>query len=298
MKSREPGLELLGEAKLHEILGRELLDRLEASGVIAKDGLFYVVFDSSTEIASVHGQLDPYADCNGIVGQGPAGAVGYEDIAHDPGRDRYYALVEARRHRGILMAQVDEYDQSFRHVRSAWLDFPLDEANKGIEGLTCVHREGRTYLLGLCEGNRCRGGAPGRRVGEGRINVFCEGERHWDHVHTIRLPESLRFEDYSSLALSGDRLAVLSQESSALWLGALQPSSWELASEGSTYWFPRDDGGRALYCNVEGVSWLASDRVVIVSDKAKAATQRRECRAKDQSIHLFAIREGFDDVKS
>jgi hypothetical protein len=286
----EPRLELLREAKLHEILGRHLLDRLEASGVTAKDGLFYVVFDSSTEIASVHGELDPYADCNGIVGQGPHGAVGYEDIAHDPGRDRFYALVEARRRGDIFMAQVDEYDESFRHAGSAWLDFPLDQANKGIEGLTCVQREGRTYLLGLCEGNRCRGGASGRRVGEGRINVFCESERHWDHVDTIRLPESLRFKDYSSLALSGNRIAVVSQESSALWLSALLPSSWNLASEGSTYWFPRDDRGRPVYCNVEGVSWLASDRVVVVSDRVKAATQRRGCRAKDQSIHLFAIR--------
>lgn len=287
---------MLGEAKLHEILGPHLHDRLEASGVIASDGLFYVVFDSSTEIASIHGELDRYADCNGIVGQGPGGAVGYEDIAHDPGRDRYYALVEGRRHGDVFMAQVDEYDERFRHLRSAWLDFPLDQANKGIEGLTCVHREGRTYLLGLCEGNRCRGGASGRRVGEGRINVFCEGERHWDHVDTIRLPPSLRFKDYSSLALSGNRIAVLSQASSALWLGGVSPSSWDLTTEGTIYRFPRDGSGRSLYCNVEGVSWLTSDRLVVVSDRVKAATQRKACRVKDQSIHLFAIRTAPESV--
>jgi hypothetical protein len=35
----------------------------------------------------------------------------------------------------------------------------LDRPNKGLEGLTCVRRGGHAYLLGLCEGNRCKGGA-------------------------------------------------------------------------------------------------------------------------------------------
>jgi hypothetical protein len=70
---------------------------------------------------------------------------------------------------------------------------------------------------------------------------------------------------------------------------ALSPSSWELVSEGTTYRFPRDRQNRPVYCNVEGVSWIAPDRVVVVSDKAKPSVQRKRCRIKDQSIHVFDI---------
>jgi len=38
------------------------------------------------------------------------------------------------------------------------------------------------------------------------------------------------------------------------------------------------------------VSWIAPDRVVVVSDRAKRdGRQDDRCRAKDQSIHVFAI---------
>jgi hypothetical protein len=39
-------LELLKEAKIFDILGGRLDPRLEASGVLANDGLFYVIFDA------------------------------------------------------------------------------------------------------------------------------------------------------------------------------------------------------------------------------------------------------------
>jgi hypothetical protein len=44
-----------------------------------------------------------------------------------------------------------------------------------------------------------------------------------------------------------------------------------------------------VYCNVEGVSWLSADTVVVVSDRAKRNGQDERCRAKDQSIHVFTI---------
>jgi hypothetical protein len=153
-----------------------------------------------------------------------------------------------------------------------------------------VSAGGPDLLLGLCEGNRYRDGEAGRRPGGGRIQVFERGRRHWDHAATIRLPAGLPFEDFSSLAVAGDRLAVLSQASSALWVGRLHPSSWEAADDGAVWGFPADPDGRTVYCNVEGVSWLSDDRVVVVSDRAKRdGRQDRRCRAKDQSIHVFTI---------
>lgn len=282
-------LELLREAKLADLLGEELGPRLEASGVLAKDGCFYVIFDNSPDIARIGGGLSREDAGNGLIRQQGRG-TGYEDIAHDRAEGRFYVLVEAMPHPGGgFMAKVREHDERLGHLADAWLDFPLDRPNKGLEGLTCVRRAGRTHLLGLCEGNRCRAGAEGRRPGGGRIQVFARGRGRWDRVGTIRLPQSLWFEDYSSLAVAGDRVAVVSQASSALWVGRLSPSRWELTGEGTTYLFPLDSEGRTVYCTVEGVSWVAADRVVVVSDKAKPGSQPNRCRAKDQSIHIFAL---------
>jgi hypothetical protein len=88
--------------------------------------------------------------------------------------------------------------------------------------------------------------------------------------------------------VAGDRVAVVSQESSALWVGRLAPSSWDLLDAGRTYSFPRDPLGRTLYGTVEGVSWLADGEMVVVSDRAKP-TQPSLFRAKEQAVHLFAL---------
>ena len=278
------------EAKLASLLPPAAGRRLEASGVLAGEGCFYVVFDNGPDIGRVGAGLSAGTDGNGLLPQDRGRRAGFEDLAHDAVAGRYYVLVEAQARGSGFMAEVQEYDRDFAYLGGAWLDFPLDGPNKGLEGLTCVHRQDRTWLLGLCEGNRCRDGAEGRRPGGGRVQVFERGRRHWDRVATVRLPATLGFEDYSSLTAAGDDLAVVSQESSALWVGRLRRSGWELADRGEVWGFPTDRDGRTVYCNIEGVSWVAPDRVVVVSDRAKRnGGQDQRCRAKDQSIHVFTI---------
>ncbi len=282
-------LELVREAKIRDILEGSLDPRLEASGVLAKDGLFYVIFDNMPHIACISPELSLAARDNRMIMQESGHRSGFEDIAYDSRTGHFYVLIESlRRGRAKFMAAVQEYDADFRYVGSSWLDFPLDRPNKGLEGLACVHREGRAYLLGLCEGNRCKGGAEGRTPGGGRIHVFRLGRRGWDRVAEIRLPETVLFEDYSGIAVTRDRIAVVSQASSALWLGHLAPDSWEVTGAGVSYALPVDADGHVVYGTAEGVSWVAPDQVVIVSDKAKPEQDRR-CRAKDQSIHIFRI---------
>jgi len=86
---------------------------------------------------------------------------------------------------------------------------------------------------------------------------------------------------------------VVSQASSALWVGRLRRNGadlvHEIADEGTVYRFPTDSRGRTVYRTVEGVSWLGNDRVVVVSDKVKPGSRERPGRAKDQSIHIFTI---------
>src|SRR5436309_3142375 len=132
-------LELVREAKIFDILPGSLDPRLEASGVLAKDGLFYVIFDNLPHIACI-----------------------------DPELSR-----------------------------------------------------------------------AGRVPGGGRIHVFQRGPRDWDRVATIRLPETVQFTDYSGIAVAGERIAVLSQESSALWLGRLAPDGWQVTDAGVSYALPR-----------------------------------------------------------
>ena len=120
------------------------------------------------------------------------------------------------------------------------------------------------------------------------MHVFRAGQRQWERLGTIRLPETVLFEDYSGIAINGDRMAVISQVTSALWIGRLAPSGWEVTGPGTTYALPRDADGEIVYGTAEGVSWIAPDQLVMVSDKAKP-DQARRCQAKDQSIHIFRI---------
>jgi hypothetical protein len=282
-------LELVKEAKIFDILAGRLDPRLEASGVLAKDGLFYIIFDNLPHIACVAADLSPAAVANHMIEQDRGHRRGFEDIAYDSSSGRFYVLIESLPcGHAKFMAAVQEYDINFGYLNTAWLDLPLDRPNKGLEGLACVHREEQTYLLGLCEGNRCQAGAAGRIPGGGRVHVFHRGRHHWDRVGKIRLPETVLFEDYSGIAVSGDRIAVISQVSSALWLGNLAPSGWQITGPGTIYALPRDADGSIRYGTAEGVSWTAPGQMVMVSDKAKPEQDHR-CRAKDQSIHIFRI---------
>lgn len=282
-------LQLVCEAKLADLLAGVGPTRLEASGVLVKDGLSHVVFDNLPYLGRFDDRMSPHDGRVELLELVGGYGKGYEDIAYDQVARRFYVLIEAQPYGSQFMATVEEYDEQFRMVASKPLDFPLDRPNKGLEGLTCVHRDGQAHLLGLCEGNRCKAGSAGRAPGGGRIQIFVDSADRWIRVGTIRLPTTLRFRDYSSLAVAEDRLAVVSQESSALWVGRFAAASWQLADEGTTYLFPRDEAGKTLYCNVEGVSWVAHDRVMIVTDRAKARTQHKRCRAKDESIGIFAI---------
>ena len=180
-------------------------------------------------------------------------------------------------------------------MMSAFATFPVPGSISPLTGRTRAWR-GWTASIGqirpTCWASVRATGAREGRPGADREEtdkIFSKEHHHWHHVNTMRLPESLWFEDYSSLSVAGDRIAVLSQASSALWVGRFSPSSWEIIDEGSIYRFPHDDRGKSVYCNVEGISWLAPDRVVVVSDRAKAVAQGKRCRDKDESIHIFTI---------
>ncbi|MFD6435228.1 hypothetical protein [Streptomyces venezuelae] len=309
-------LRLVKEAKIQDLIGDGAGTRLEASGVLYRDGAFLIVCDNLPSLIRVSSELSPKAPENGVLtrkktqakdagkdaakgadkgadkgkkGAAAAANEGFEDLAHDAARDHYYTLSEAEpvKPKGFR-ARVQEYDAKLRPIGSAHLDFDIADANKGMEGLEWVDRSGTGHLLALCEGNWCAGGKKGRTPGGGRIQVFRRDGKRWSNTATIRLPKSLPFEDYSSVSVRDGRIAVLSQASSALWVGRIDTKKWEV-DEGKVHRLPTDGKGRTVYGNPEGVSWVSADHVVIVSDRAKKGAANERFRAKDQSIHLFLI---------
>lgn len=295
---RARSLRLVRESKLAELISLPRRGAvLESSGVVARGRDCFVIFDNVRRVARIDRDLVPGSDPStssghgrhGWVGRGRAGE-GYEDIAYSAHTKRFYLLIEAEKHPdGTYKAVIEECDERFASRRRSWVDFPFEERNTGFEGLSAVRWQGRNYLLALCEGNRCRAGRKGRKPGGGRIQVLEKKNRGWQPIAQIKLPRRVSFEDYSGLAIRGDRIAVVSQTTSRLWLGTLRRSDWTITGRGRLYEFPRTKKGKLLYCTVEGISWLSTNTFVMVSDLSKPGYPSR-CDRKDQSIHIFRIR--------
>ena len=288
--SQNPTLQLVKEHKIHELLPEGSADdRFEASGVCARDGYFCVIFDNAPHIARLESSLTVGHPANVLLRQRGESA-GFEDVTYHERAHRFLIIIESLIcDDGVYRPNIEEYTDDFRYIENKWVDFALEGANKGIEGLVYVHRDGQDYVLGLCEGNKCKGGKEGRKPGGGRIQIFERGASQWDHRGTIKLPKSVRFKDYASLDVDNRRLAVVSQMSSALWIGEFQEKSWDFIDDGTVYPFPRDEKGEIVYCNIEGVSWIAPRRIVVVSDRCKPGEQAKRCAEKDQSVHIFDI---------
>jgi hypothetical protein len=288
-----PELRLVAERKVGDLLPKEELGRAEASGVLTLDGKLLVIFDNTTRIGEIDQDLSQTAD-NRVIHLKPELAPdeyagdGYEDIARDPDNGRLYLLVESVQRGVQQLPRVEILNAHFKRHSQAFLDFPMEAANKGMEGLTFANRDGQPTLVALCEGNFCLGGDAGKQPGGGRIQLFRPGAEICDHVGTIDLPAHLTFEDYSSVAVRHDQIAVLSQQTSALWVGAFRPGSWEIVDHGTCYNLPLDNEGRIQYGNAEGVSWLNDNHLVVASDRAKDDSEPL-LQTKDRSVHIFAL---------
>lgn len=281
-------LKLVQENKIRRLLPNSAsAKRFEASGVLVKGTDYFVVFDDHTALARIANDLRK-SSLNDLIGTAPLKG-GYEGIAYNAEKHRYYLLVESHRHDDDEhRAQIVEYSDAFEYIKCRSLDFAFKSCNKGFEALAHVRRNGQDYALALCEGNKCESGRKGRQPGNGRVQLFEKGKKCWSHVGTIKLPKSVAFVDYSGMSLDNGRVTVVSQENSMLWIGTFENSEWNWRDEGQLYEFPRTPDGEIQYGNVEGVSWITPSRIVIVSDRRKS-DQPKHFADKDQSIHVFDI---------
>jgi hypothetical protein len=284
-----PVMVLVTERKLADFISPPMPGGvLEASGVVAKGADYYVIFDNIRRIARIHRSLEPGSKRHSWFGRKRDGE-GYEDIAFSRHTRRFYLLIEAEKHPdGTYKALIDECDESARYKKRRWVDVTFEKRNTGLEGLSAVRWRGNDFLLALCEGNRCRAGRAGRKPGGGLIHLLQRSGPLWKPVGRIKLPRTVTFEDYSAVALRGTRIAVLSQQSSRLWIGTLRFGDWTIAGEGTTYEFPRTKRGKIKYGTLEGLCWLTDRSFVCVSDLSKPQAKKR-CRKTDQSIHVFKL---------
>jgi hypothetical protein len=285
-----PTLRLVCERKLCDLLAcDQARKRWEASGVLVKDGHYFVVFDDHGEIARIADELTP-GNSNGLFGVTQAD-YGYEGITYNAAKQRFYLLVEARKHaKGCYKALLVEYDNDFNYLKQRPIDFVFESDNKGFEAVAHVRRNEKDYLLALCEGNMCKCGKAGRTPGGGRVQLFEKTKKCWRHVATIALPATVAFEDYSGMSIAGGRMAVVSQVNSMLWIGRFNEGDWTWHDEGQLFEFPRGEGGSIRYGNIEGVGWITPMRVVTVSDRRKKKDQPdKGLSDKDQAIQIFDI---------
>lgn len=278
---------VLDEFKFDDLVDHPETQRLEPSGVAATPDGFVVVFDNVRDALWLDAPLEFYAweetSLDSLRADDEVDdvrdLVGFEGVAYDAETGTVSLLVEALKNadgkRYPLVLEVAQ-DGETSHT---WWKHKIDASNNGAEGLTFLELDGVRYSVAICETGKCDGSQRGRMV----LREDGSGP-----MVDVDLPKGLEFGDYSGIAARGNRLAVISQESSRIWTGwiTLTSEGWKTNTE-KVWGLPKDDG-RTVYCSLEGVDWLDDSTLVAVSDQEKA-DQPSRCRHKAESIHFFSL---------
>jgi hypothetical protein len=277
-------LELLRESKLANLLGQ---GEWEASGVLAREGLLYIVFDNTTSIATVDASLTQASAIPGELKNSQYEAITYDDH----GTPHFYVVRESEETGApaVFRSRIVQFSGALESEGSELTDAIFQDPNTGLEGIAWMWAGEADHLLALCEAKEC--GIEAQSAGRGRVKVLVQEGDEWRTEDSMEVPEVAAFLDYSDVALRdrGDgtaTVAIVSQRSSALWLGTLAQEPWQFLDTGVSYAFPRRLDNATQYCNVEGVSFLDEQTLAVVSDKT---AQSGPCSDKDQSVHLFRL---------
>lgn len=272
-------LALRGEKKLEKLLSGAL-PSYEASGLTLESGRLRVVFDNATHVASVDPGL-----LEGTLGAGELTSSNFEAVTGNGSG----GLFVARETRGAADPRggIVELDSSGARLADEPTDVTFADPNRGLEGLAHLRVGTEDLLLALCEGNACNDG----KKGNGRLHVLARDGGTWKSREVLTLPPSADFDDYSDLAiraLEGGTytLALLSQQSSAVWIGTLGTAPFALSAGGTRYDLPRTSSGTITYCNAEGLAFVDAKLLAIASDKTD---QGGDCKDHDEAIALFAL---------
>ena len=334
-------LELVSWTRICD-LGVDLLSgddgQYEASGLQYDDadGFLYAVFDNSLRILEVR---PDWTEASLSTVRQDTDSSDYEAITwENKDTEHLYVMVEMAEHGDDEDGKVIPYDMSLTAGSGEWTDYSFEKSNKGFEGAAWLYHcsssdtDGDDYLLGLCEGNGCN---DTKDDGNGRVVVLRQKSHHgdttWEEIDDgkLHLPATACFGDYSDIALyprfpaacdcnpgvcagcddfcptgTGTyAVAVVSQESSALWLGTLDTTDWSF-SQGRVYLFPQTQDGDTIYGNVEGVTFLSAAPETGVAYRIAVATDAHQSNPpclgslpaepdskdnSDQSLYIFDV---------
>jgi hypothetical protein len=109
-------LKLVQECRIRDLLpDGGSTKRFEASGVLAKGSEYFVVFDDHTAVARITDDLR-LSNSNVLIGTAPVKG-GYEGVAYNAEKHRYYLLVESLPHGGYEhRAEIVEYSDAFKYL--------------------------------------------------------------------------------------------------------------------------------------------------------------------------------------
>ena len=278
-------LKIIDEVKFKTIFDVKTKKKFEASGVVFVDNNFYVVFDNHSQITRINYHLNNIK----LLGHNNT-KIGYEGITYNDMDNEFYLIEESINNQGLWNARLGVTDNKFSsEPERSWLRYNFQNDNKGFEGVAFLRNENKTYILALCEGNACKAGSKSKKYGAGTIKVFEKKTKGWEYITSISLPKNLTFIDYSGIDINTqNELAISSQETSAIWISELNITKWHITDNGKVYYFPKNKKGKKIYCNVEGISWITKNKLVVVSDAMKS-NQSKRCKKKEQAIHLISL---------
>lgn len=280
-------LSLQMEKKISTLLGAS--GTYEASGVQVLGSDLYVVFDSSQKVAKIPTTL-PTGGATYTPGS-LSSTEQYEGITFDSHNTQHFYLVQE-----LSPAMIVQLDGSGSAQGESYQStgITFSSANTGFEGIAWIRRNDNDYLLALCEAGNC--GSSTGNGGPGMIKILAQNGNSWSYVGWTKLCADANcttgpFDDYSDIALYpvGDgsyKVAITSQESRQVWVGTLSASGWGIGG-GKIYDFPSSG-----YCNIEGVTFLSSTKLAMVSDEYKVPqgqTAETACYTKEQSVHIFNL---------
>ena len=298
-----PTLRLIRESKLAELMRSDLNSEppkvVEASGVTLVDGQALVVLDNDCRVAQLNPSLQQERFNYWFGQRSPKplkqlGIRGFEGVTWDDDAGEILAVVEAAVRPGrfqAFYAMIVHMDRQGLLLRHHWLDPPLERENKGVEGVQWLRACGRrpATLLTLCEASRSRS-TNTCSIHSGQMQSYRQRgvRRLWTHHASMPLPATLDFKDYSDLAVNETgRTAIVSQESSRVWVGQLDLESLRWCGKGECWDLPRSKKGKRRYNQLEGVCWMG-DELLLVSDQADKGQPKR-VRKRAESIHHFSL---------
>jgi len=258
--------------------------KIEASGVYYNNGNYYIIFDNLHKIAIIKQDFSIINSNQWLGKERAKRKSGFEGITYNPLTNKYLVVQESEKFQNKIIPVIHEFTHDFETSDSYDIDFLLKNENKGAEGITFFKIKNESYILLLFE----KPNTLNQSTNEvGNILVLKKKNGYYEEFAYLSLPKNVNFDDFSDIAWNGSKIAVLSQESSSLWVGELtEELTWKNA--GNTYYFPKREG-EYLYCNLEGISWINETTIVLVSDTSKKK-QPSICKEKSEMIHLWKIK--------